>query len=226
MNYFAHGVRFVDRPYFLAGTALPDWLSVIARQTRLRSRRVAPFVQDATGPEAEIAAGVLQHLYDDQWFHGTPAFYQVTGELTRRFRAVLPPDDAHRPSFLGHIVTEILLDGVLIGRQPESLETYYKALETVDPLRIERAVNAMARDPTTDLATFIPLFIRERFLNDYDSPERLLFRLNQVMRRVKLSPLPEEVAELLREARTLVESRSAELLGGPVAASMSPHSPL
>ena len=29
MNYFAHAIRFLDDPYFLSGTALPDWLSVV-----------------------------------------------------------------------------------------------------------------------------------------------------------------------------------------------------
>ena len=28
VNYFAHGLRFLNRPHFLAGTAVPDWLSV------------------------------------------------------------------------------------------------------------------------------------------------------------------------------------------------------
>ena len=32
MNYFAHGVRFLEDPYFLAGTAVPDWLSVVDRR--------------------------------------------------------------------------------------------------------------------------------------------------------------------------------------------------
>ena len=36
MNYLAHGFRFTDEPYFLAGTAAPDWLSVIDRKMRLR----------------------------------------------------------------------------------------------------------------------------------------------------------------------------------------------
>ena len=37
MNYFAHGHRFVDDPYFLAGTAVPDWLSVVDRKVRVRA---------------------------------------------------------------------------------------------------------------------------------------------------------------------------------------------
>src|SRR5262245_50971039 len=41
MNYLAHGWRFVGQPYVLAGTAAPDWLSVIDRKIRLRLRTAA-----------------------------------------------------------------------------------------------------------------------------------------------------------------------------------------
>src|SRR5947207_1119796 len=124
MNYFAHAIRFLDRPYFLAGTALPDWLSVVDRRVRLRARHVAAF-SDGTGtPAAELAAGVLQHLEDDAWFHKTAAFAIASAELTVLFRKSLPVDDRHRPAFLGHILTEMLLDAVLIERHPERLTGY------------------------------------------------------------------------------------------------------
>ena len=32
MNYFAHALPFLDQPYFMAGTAVPDWLTVVDRQ--------------------------------------------------------------------------------------------------------------------------------------------------------------------------------------------------
>ena len=32
MNYFAHALPFLDRPYFVAGTAVPDWLTVADRR--------------------------------------------------------------------------------------------------------------------------------------------------------------------------------------------------
>ncbi len=40
MNYFAHGYRFIDDPYFMAGTALPDWLSVADRRVRIRPKHL------------------------------------------------------------------------------------------------------------------------------------------------------------------------------------------
>ena len=133
MNYFTHGLRFTDRPYYLVGTALPDMLSVVDRQVRLRSKRVAPFADGTGTVQAELAAGVLQHLDDDAWFHNTPAFLLVTGQLTRLFRELLPADDGYRPALLGHIVMELLLDGVLIRANPGMLDAYYAAFSAIDP---------------------------------------------------------------------------------------------
>jgi hypothetical protein len=214
MNYFAHGVRFLDRPYFLAGTALPDWLSVVDRQVRLRTRRVAPFHDGGDSPEAQLAAGVLQHLHDDEWFHNSIAFAQVSGELTRSFRELLPEEGDHRPGLLGHIVTELLLDAVLIRRDPESLEVYYRRLREIEPSLVEAQVNRMSPRSTDRLVWFIGAFHSERFLADYLVPERMLFRLNQVLRRVTLPPLPHEAVRVLESAWTPVEARADELLAG------------
>ncbi len=214
MNYFAHGIRFVDRPYFLAGTALPDWLAVIDRRVRLRARYVQPYADGVASPAAELAAGVLQHFDDDGWFHKTPAFAVTSAELTVLFRGALSADDGHRPAFLGHILTEMLLDAVLIAREPELLPRYYDAFLQLDAGIVESAVNQMARQPTDRLRGFIPLFTQEKFLSDYQDPKRLLFRLNQIMRRVKLNPLPASFETSLVDARQIVERHAHGLLPG------------
>lgn len=223
MNYFAHGMRFVDRPYFLAGTALPDWLSVVDRRVRLRARHVLPFADGNNSPIAELAAGVLQHLDDDAWFHKTAAFAVASAELTIVFRDALPTDDGHRPAFLGHILTEMLLDEVLIDRDPAALDSYYAALDRLDAGIVADAVIRMV-PPTTArmhlsqticcLRPFILLFANERFLADYRDSSLLLIRLNQIMRRVKLKPLPESFKTSLETARTIVIRHAAELLAG------------
>src|SRR5688572_13291726 len=107
MNYFAHGFAFLDDPYFLAGTAAPDWLNVVHRKVRLRKEMVLPFADGTTSPLARFAAGVLRHLDDDEWFHATSGFEQSSREMTRLFREHLEPLGPNaRASFLGHITTE------------------------------------------------------------------------------------------------------------------------
>lgn len=212
MNYFAHGMRFTDRPWFLAGTALPDWLSVADRGVRLRSKLVLPFADGTGSAESELAAGVMQHFNDDHWFHRSRGFAEITGTMAHLFRQTLGPEDGFRPGFLGHIVTEMLLDGVLIEEHPELLNEYYDALDQLDPVRLEAAVNRMSPTQTERIAPLIPLFHREQFLRDYLDTKRLLYRLNQVMRRIKLKPLPAEVEETLIAGREVVRQRAGELL--------------
>src|SRR5262249_18495949 len=181
---------------------------------RQGARHAAP-CSDGTGtPAAELAAGVLQHLEDDAWFHKTPAFAIASARLTVLFRASLPADDGHRPAFLGHILTEMLLDALLIERYPERLANYYAALDQLDAATIEKAANRMARHTTERLKVFIPLFTRERFLPDYLDSNRLLFRLNQIMQRVRLNPLPSSFESSFDEARCIVRSHAPGLLPG------------
>lgn len=212
MNYFAHGRRFLDNPYFVAGTAVPDWLSVVDRKVRVRDKHARPFVEDADPRVAAIARGVLRHHADDAAFHVNGAFYELSAELTSRVRDLLPGDQGFRPSFLGHILVELLLDDALIARERAVLDHYYTVLGGVDPMLVEQAVNRMAVRSTDRLAWFIERFLAEQFLSDYADDERLLFRLNQVMRRVNLPALPNGFRELLPAAREMVQSRCGELI--------------
>ena len=62
------------------------------------------------------------------------------------------------------------------------------------------------------LAWLLPRFIEERFLWDYPLDDKLLIRLNQVMRRVKLTALPDNFTDLLPDARRAIRQRANELL--------------
>lgn len=187
-------------------------LSVADRKVRLRTRRMEPFRETATPFDAEIAAGALQHLEDDAWFHKTRAFVETSAELTRLFRESIGVGDGMRCSFLGHIVTELQLDGILAVRYPALLDRYYDVLGEVDPFAIQSCVNRMAARQTERLAVLMQKFHQERFLWDYSDPARLRFRLNQVMLRVRLEQLPEVLEEALAESWRIVESRAEELL--------------
>src|SRR6266446_6803595 len=132
MNYFAHGRDFVADPYFLAGTAVPDWLSVVDRKVRARRQRAAPLAEDSDSRVAAVARGIVRHHADDAWFHETRAFGELCWRFTADVRDALAPDDSLRPSFLGHILVELLLDDALIRRDPQRLERYYLAMEGVD----------------------------------------------------------------------------------------------
>ena len=81
--------------------------------------------------------------------------------------------------------------------------------------KVQHAVNQMARGQAQRLAALIPRFHREQFLRDYLDSKRLLYRLNQVMRRIKLRQLPDELAAVFETGRELIRERAGDLLPDP-----------
>jgi len=212
MNYLAHGYRFIQTPLLLAGTAIPDWLSVVDRKVRLRSHRIKSGMEQLSVEDQQIATGALQHLHDDDKFHSCPTFLMLESELSVRFRRLMPDPFDHRPPFLGHIVTELLLDAVIAEQQPEVLDQYYAALAEVSPEQIQALVNRLATRATDQLALFIRRFRDARVLDDYQDDTRLQLRLNQVLRRVTLPEIDDTCLEVLQQARVLLRSHSRALL--------------
>ena len=215
MNYFAHARHYLDDPYFVAGTAVPDWLNVVNRRMKARSKLALSYIDNSDPVVASIAKGIVQHHRDDDWFHQTRAFAELNLHFTKAIRHRLSQDDGFRPSFLGHILVELLLDAVLIDESPELLVRYYEVVDSLDPHVVNRVVNRMATRETGMLAFFIPRFSSARFLYDYADDEKLLRRLNQVMRRVRLAELPDQTAAFFPDARSMIRERRDSLLTPP-----------
>jgi hypothetical protein len=212
MNYLAHSLEWLDDPYVVAGAAVPDWLCLTQPRVRCRSRHARPWVDHADATTAAIARGVTQHHADDDWFHQTAAFGELSMALARDVREATGDVDGMRPSFLGHILVELLLDSAIHAEQPELLDRYYETLAGVDASVVADAVGAMTGVDASQLAAIIERFVELRFLYDYADDARLTFRLNQVMRRVGLPELPATFMAVLPEARVLVCDRKLDLL--------------
>lgn len=210
MNYLSHGYRFVDDPYFVAGTALPDWMSVLDRRNRARSQAASALTESPDLELAAMARGVMQHHEDDRWFHQSESFARLSTSFAVELRGLLT--EGHQAGFLGHIAVELLLDAVLIEDVPERLEAYYNALSQLDPRVVQDAANRLLPRPVERLSLLVPRFIEERFLADYADNQLLWRRLNHVMRRVGLEPLPTPIIDWLESARQRVRDSADSLL--------------
>ena len=107
---------------------------------------------------------------------------------------------------------ELLLDAVLIDQNPGLIDRYYDAFQEIDPFVTQQATNRMTTRETDQLRAWLVLFHKEAFLRDYPDPQRMHLRLNQVMKRVKLQPLPEGTISVLKTGREIVEKRLDDLL--------------
>lgn len=215
MNYLAHAYQHLDRPYFAVGTALPDWMSVLDRKNRARRQFAEPVTQDVDPEVAAFAGGVIQHHTDDAWFHTCPAFVQLSTTFAVELRSHLAAGLGHQAGFVGHISVELLLDAVLAQRHPRLVDDYYQVLASIDHRKIQLAANKILRKPVSNLVHLIPRFIDERFLADYTDDQRLLMRLNGVMKRIGLPRLPDQVSRWLATARPRIDFFADELLSPP-----------
>jgi hypothetical protein len=232
MNYLAHAIPFLDKPYFAAATGMPDWLMVVDRKVRVRKKHVEPFFENVDPILAAVAGGIAQHLSDDAWFHDTRAFFEVSSRIADLSRLRLENQRSPHPqplsqkergdfgeplrmNFLGHLLCEVLLDAALADENPLRVERYYETLDGIDPAAIESAVNRMAPRETRQLGFFIGEFRRARILWDYLEDAKLMVRMNQVMRRVGLPLLPDDFAQILPEARRIVREKKTELFNFP-----------
>jgi hypothetical protein len=211
VNYLAHAYRFLDRPLFAAGTALPDWMNVVNRKNRARQQYAEPVLLDPNPQIAEFAAGVIQHHRDDHWFHEQVKFVELSTRFAVELRELLEPDMGHQAGFLGHISVELLLDAALIEQDNELVDQYYEMLDRLDAELVQTAANKILRNPEDRIALLIPRFAQERFIADYVDNSRLLFRLNGVMRRVGLPQLP-DITNWLQLARVRVYDAAPNLL--------------
>jgi len=227
MNFLAHGFRFLDFPYVVAGTAVPDWLSVLDRRTRARSKNAIPFLDSSDEEVRQLATGIVQHHRDDLWFHSSRLFNETMLRFAVELRDQLPGDEGFRPSFVGHILVEILIDATLIKRDEKLLEIYYEAIRTVSAEKVEGIVSRISNSGLTTshigtsdlsnvhskgLADVMNRFADARFLYDYANDNKLLFRLNQVMARVGLPLLPAELLPWFADARRVIDFRCDALL--------------
>lgn len=217
LNYFAHAHPHLDASpvdaYYLAGLAIPDWLGVIARRTKCRTKHAEPYFEDADLRIASLAQGVARHHADDLWFHETRAFTELSLRFSHRIKQLLGDEKNMRPWFLGHILVELLLDAKLIAETPERLDHYYQTMSTLDGELVAQSLEQMTGKSIPRVAEFIEKYIAIRFLADYADDERLRYRLNQVMQRVGLAQLPPEFEQLLPECRNAISTADFELEG-------------
>jgi hypothetical protein len=215
MNFLSHAIPYLDQPLLAISTGVPDWLSMVDRKIRVRGKLAQPFIDSDDEELRLVAGGIIRHIEDDRWFHGTQAFVETNMQFAVELRDLLPGDAGFRPTFVGHILIGMLLDSLWIRDDRSTADRYYDAIAAVPAESIQRCVNRITGKPTDRLTDVIGRFHEARFLYDYLDNDRLLFRLNQVMNRVGLAQLPESVGRWLSRAEKLVESRRTELLTPP-----------
>ncbi|MEM9366577.1 MAG: hypothetical protein AAGD07_11325 [Planctomycetota bacterium] len=223
MNFLAHALPYLSSdPLVAVATGIPDWLSVIDRRVRARRKMAIQHVGSDDPVLARVARGIVAHVDDDQWFHSGALFTRLNMEQAVALRNRLPGDAGFRPSFVAHIGIEMLIDSNFIEARRDVAEDYYLAVSEIDAESMTRAIETITGQQINGMRELLKRFTASRFLFDYVEDAGLLNRINQVLARVTLPPLPADTTSWIQDLRVLVRQNMDELLTPEGAAMQHP----
>ena len=202
MNFFGHAVvglwHSQDRR-FLLGAMLPDLCGMLG-------------IRIARAEETQIAAGIDFHHRTDAAFHGAERFVQLCSETVETLTARGVGRGTSRA--VGHVGTELLLDGVL-SREGAASAIYREALQLAVDERLAHSV-LVSDEEQARLHRGLTRLVRAPIPEAYLDPSFVVDRLQYVLAprprlAMQQSDMP-HVQEQLQHLSEVVEGSWPELL--------------
>ena len=189
MNFLAHFIiatRFLTPqeplPAYVIGTALPDLLPLAAERARLRPAQIE---QTAPRSEAEaaVSTGVSVHLATDTAFHKSTAFAEAQAEVNRLLTEARFEGIRVRRFFAAHVLTELVMDAVLLRAEPALADDFYAAFASADFAAVTQWVGAVTEKPLPNLPSILTRFARSGYLRGYAKDDGVATGFSNLCRR-------------------------------------------
>lgn len=171
-----------DFSAYVLGTALPDLLPLAANRARLRSAQVAS-AETRTEFEAALAAGVSAHLVTDAAFHKTAAFAEVQAEVSDLLAGAAFEGMRIRRFFVAHVLTELVLDAVLLRADPALADRFYGAFAAADVSLAAQWTAEVTGRVLPNLPSVLERFAAFQYLRHYADDDGVATGLSNLCRR-------------------------------------------
>ena len=175
-------------PYYNFGLLVPDLVPAVGLKWRLKDS----FRPASKWYDKSVLAGTRKHIYRDAIFHNLPSFFKNT----KRMRILLESNglkqDGTKLFFAAHISYEILMDHLIILKQPSVLEEFYSMFEDIKHEHILNFSNKYLSTKGQAFANFIDSFKEKKYLYQYKDMDGLFASVNRVLVRGKQKPFPLE----------------------------------
>lgn len=198
MNFFGHAVvarwRSQD-PRFVLGTMLPDLTAMMG----LRLTSATP------ATDAAVQTGIEHHYATDAAFHNATHFVRLCAESLDELTAAGVERGTARA--VGHVGTELLLDG-LLSREASELAAYKDALSQAVERRL---VDTLGLDPEARARLHAGLVRLQQapVPEGYREPAFVVDRLQFILeRRPRLAIKPSDLPHVSARIRGLLDDVS------------------
>ena len=162
MNFLAHyllATEIESSPLFLVGALLPD----IAKRAGFSTPK--SLFTNTLELETKLTSGVQFHLKTDKYFHSNHLFQQGMAHWKHNF------DEQYlgvsKSFFLHHLLFEMWLDRILLGRELFSGIEMYKTLESIDSKILMEFFSVFYKDDSGKIMKVFEDFISRKFILKY-----------------------------------------------------------
>ncbi len=193
MNYLSHYYceHPDERPYFVLGLILPD----LVRELEPRKIRFVPEALTSAQDEFSdhLNKGILRHLEVDGAFHTSDFFHNHCEQIKNWMLEYTYVSIPSRIPVFAHVLLELMLDRVLIKRNPEVMESFYDTLEQVEePILVNYFQHNKIVQRPRAVYQRVRYFCKDRFLYRYPGNEMMIYALNVLNQKVGQSVIAAE----------------------------------
>ena len=207
MNYLSHYYfdRDEDNKYYNIGLILPD----LAR-SHIAKLRINPY-KNITFTTKEISLmndGCNKHFASDRKFHNWMTFVELTNKATDMIRES-GDKDINRDYFITHIMVEILLDKILLDKNPSLADDFYAMIDSVEMDWILKFMRYAGLQDDELWKGQHRRFMKAGFLKSYTSIENVIAAVEGVCANLGMIELNDDQRNLLIEICEAIEPELA-----------------
>ena len=207
MNYLSHYYfdRDEDNKYFNLGLILPD----LAR-AHIAKLMINPYknITFTTKEIASINDGCNKHFASDRKFHNWMTFVELTNKATDMIRES-GDKDINRDYFITHIMVEILLDKILLDKNPSLADDFYAMIDSVEMDWILKFMRYAGLQDDELWKGQHRRFMKAAFLKSYTSVENVIAAVEGVCANLGMIELNDDQRNLLIEICEAIEPELA-----------------
>lgn len=202
VNFFAH--YYFDHlkglHEFNTGLVLPDFI-----RNFVKGKRWKPIPVQQIEELEYYRKGALAHIGRDQKFHSSLFFKEAANEMRELINEIPENNKVNRVWFAAHLLSEMMLDRILIKEKRGWLDDFYQSLENSSRIGLEQFLIASGIEKSPEFINGLDRFTEAKYLYHYLDNEAMVYSLNRVYMAVGASGIwrydqKKKMVELLDEA--------------------------
>lgn len=209
LNFLAHFYYFKqDKPEYALGLLLPDLCRNFSTTQKLKLNKRIEEVHYLL-KEKDFYCGCLDHYESDELFHKDQLFLEINEELVEFIRE--SDIKIKKDWFVVHILTELLLDQIILKHHKNMANKLYDLLNIVD---LKSLQSFLLKHNYTDYDSFesgYQVFLTKRYLNSYIKDDQIIYALGQINKKVGIAEFTEQEKQLLFKTIDHIKPRIEDL---------------